>query len=114
MIVHTTDCAQAARLRAKDPEWWIDDVSWADDLGPAFDVRLNLVVRNERGVLGRLGAEIAASESNISKLSTEEHRDEGTTELQCVVQVANRVHLASVIRNLRRLPEVIRVTRPRG
>ena len=86
----------------------------SDDLGPAFDVRLNLVVRNERGVLGRLGAEIAASESNISKLSTEEHRDEGTTELQCVVQVANRVHLASVIRNLRRLPEVIRVTRPRG
>ncbi len=114
MIVHTADCAQAARLRAKDPEWWIDDVTWADDLGHTFDVRLILLVRNERGVLGKLGAEIAANESNISKLSTEERRDEGTTVLHCVVQVANRAHLANIIRNLRHLPEVIRIARPRG
>ena len=114
MIVHTADCAQVARLRAKDPEWWLDDVAWADDIGHVFDARLVASVRNERGVLGRVAAEIASSDSNISKLSTEEDSAEDITRLNFVIQVSNRTHLANVMRNLRHLPEVIRIARPRG
>ena len=114
MLVHTADCAIATRQRAKDPEWWINDVAWAEDLPHSFDARLIITVRNERGALGKVAAELAANESNIAKLMTESQPGEGLMELNCVIQVSNRQHLATIIRNLRRLAEVIRIQRPRG
>jgi RelA/SpoT family (p)ppGpp synthetase len=119
MIVHATDCRQAMRLRAKDPDWWLDDVGWAEDIGRSFETRLVVSVRNERGALGRIAAQIAAAESNITRVMTEEvvghgPKGETVTLLHLSVQVNDRNHLAGVVRALRQIPELQRVQRPRG
>ncbi|WP_085316368.1 RelA/SpoT family protein [Derxia lacustris] len=114
LIVHTRDCETARRLRAKDPERWLDDVAWAPDLQRSFDARVHLLATNARGVLGKIAAEIASSDANINRVATEDFEPDGSIAVDATVQVADRDHLALVMRNLRRLPEILKISRPRG
>jgi GTP pyrophosphokinase len=75
-----------------------------------FRSELEISVRNDRGVLGRVAAEIAASEANIAHVSMDESA-ERVASLRFILMVRDRVHLARVLRNLRRLPEVSRISR---
>jgi GTP pyrophosphokinase len=109
LFVHRADCKVAHRQREKDAERWID-VDWADDIAGQFRTGIEVHVRNDRGVLGKVAAEIAASEANIAHVAMDEDPGESAT-LRFAILVRDRVHLAQVMRNLRRLSEVARITR---
>jgi GTP diphosphokinase / guanosine-3',5'-bis(diphosphate) 3'-diphosphatase len=109
LIVHRADCQAAERLRARDAERWVD-VDWADEVAGQFRTEIEVVIRNERGVLGKVAAEIAAGESNIVNVEMESDAAE-LASLRFALQVRDRIHLAQLIRNLRRLPEVSRINR---
>jgi GTP pyrophosphokinase len=109
LFVHRADCKVAHRQRQKDAERWID-VDWADDFAGQFRTEIEVHARNDRGVLGKVAAEIAASEANIVHVAMDEEPTESAT-MRFAIQVRDRVHLAQVIRNLRRLAEVSRITR---
>ncbi|MEQ1881659.1 MAG: bifunctional (p)ppGpp synthetase/guanosine-3',5'-bis(diphosphate) 3'-pyrophosphohydrolase [Burkholderiales bacterium] len=112
LIVHTHDCA-AARKNRNDPEKWLD-VDWAPDTKKLFAVNIKLVVANERGVLAKVAANIAESESNIDNVSLEPGDSNAYTEINFTLQVRDRMHLAQILRGLRRRPEVIRIWRLKG
>jgi (p)ppGpp synthase/HD superfamily hydrolase len=60
-------------------------------------------------VLAKVASSIADAESNIENVN---FTSEGEyTALYFTLQVSNRLHLASVMRDLRKIPEVIRITR---
>ncbi|MGD9946236.1 MAG: bifunctional (p)ppGpp synthetase/guanosine-3',5'-bis(diphosphate) 3'-pyrophosphohydrolase [Burkholderiaceae bacterium] len=109
LFVHRADCKVAARQRGKDAERWID-VDWADEVIGMFRSEIELNVRNDRGTLGKVAAEIAASEANIVHVGMEEEARDTAT-MRFAILIRDRVHLARVIRNLRRLPEVQRIVR---
>jgi RelA/SpoT family (p)ppGpp synthetase len=109
LVLHRADCATAVRQRDRDAERWVD-VDWADEVSGTFRSELEISVRNDRGVLGRVAAEIAASDANIAHVSMDESADR-VASLRFVLMVRDRVHLARVLRNLRRLPEVSRISR---
>ncbi len=109
LFLHRADCKIAARQRAKDAERWID-VDWADDVSGQFRTGIEVQVRNDRGTLGKVAAEIAASEANIVHVAMDEEATE-TASMRFALLVRDRVHLARVMRNLRRLAEVSRITR---
>ncbi len=109
LFVHRADCRVALRQREKDAERWID-ADWADDIAGQFRTGIEVQVRHERGVLGKVAAEIAASEANIAHVAMDEDFSEAAT-LRFAILVRDRVHLAQVMRNLRRLSEVARITR---
>ncbi len=109
LFVHRADCKVAHRQRTKDSERWID-VDWADEITGQFRTGIEVHVRNDRGVLGKVAAEIAASEANIAHVAMDEDPAESAT-LRFALLVRDRVHLAQVMRNLRRLSEVARITR---
>ena len=75
-----------------------------------FEASIRVVAKNERGVLARLASEIADTGSNIVNVSMDEDTGEATT-LFFTLQVTDRIHLALILRALRRIPEVIRITR---
>jgi len=110
LFLHRAECRVAARQRAKDAERWID-VDWAEDISGQFRTDIEVQVRNDRGVLGKVAAEIAASEANIVHLAMDEEATESASSMRFILQVRDRVHLAQVMRNLRRLTEVSRITR---
>jgi len=108
LVVHTHDCPTAQKSRS-DPDKWID-VDWDPDTGRMFDVSIRVVAANQRGVLAKVAAAIAESGSNIDNVSMDEERAVYTT-MYFTVQVTNRMHLARLMRGLRRIPEVVRLAR---
>jgi GTP diphosphokinase / guanosine-3',5'-bis(diphosphate) 3'-diphosphatase len=113
LTVHTDDCSTAKRLRIKEPERWIE-VKWGNELYRQFDCRIKLLVNNQPGVLARVAGEIGQSGANIAFVNMEEDKGDGLNELHFTIQVEGRVHLARLIRNIRRVEGVARVERERG
>jgi RelA/SpoT family (p)ppGpp synthetase len=112
LVVHTEDCPNARRQRAREPERWLD-VAWDDQTAKHFTVRIDVVVRQERGVLGRVAAEISAADANITHVSMQDEAS-STVAVHFTIQVESRQHLAQVIRYLRRVPHVQRIIRVKG
>jgi GTP pyrophosphokinase len=113
LVVHTCDCSPAKRLRAKEPDRWIA-VQWGSELNRRFDCRIRLLINNEKGILARVAAEIGESDANITYVGMDEDDEHMMTQLRFTIQVKDRVHLAHLIRNLRRVAGVNRVERERA
>ena len=112
LSVHTADCEMAKRLRTKEPGRWID-VNWASELHRRFECRIRVLVQDEKGALARIAAEIGESDANIVHVGMDEGHASLLTELSFTIQVEGRVHLARLMRNVRRVPGVARILRER-
>jgi GTP pyrophosphokinase len=112
MVIHTHDCPAISRTRT-DPERLLD-VAWAAETRKLFEVSIKLVVQNRRGVLAQVAAEIAEAGSNIQNVSVSPGDDGTYTDMLFTLQVSNRLHLARILRALRRIPEVVRINRTKG
>jgi (p)ppGpp synthase/HD superfamily hydrolase len=108
IVVHTESCKNAVELR-KRPDKWID-VQWAPDAKGEFSVDIRLEVVNKRGVLAVLAAEIAEMDANIDNVNITE-RDGKYSTVSFTIEVQNRVHLANIMRRLRKLEPVARINR---
>jgi guanosine-3',5'-bis(diphosphate) 3'-pyrophosphohydrolase len=113
LVVHTSDCMPAKRLRMKEPDRWIA-VQWGTELNRRFDCRIRLLINNEKGILARVAAEIGESDANITYVGMDEDEEHVMTQLRFTIQIKDRVHLAHLIRNLRRVAGVTRVERERA
>ncbi|HEX2605043.1 MAG TPA: bifunctional (p)ppGpp synthetase/guanosine-3',5'-bis(diphosphate) 3'-pyrophosphohydrolase [Oxalicibacterium sp.] len=113
LMVHTIECETAKRQRSKEPERWIE-VIWGSDISRRFDCRITLVARNEKGILARIAAEIGESDANISHVHMDDDKDQLMTHMHFTVQVEDRVHLARLMRNVRRISGVTRLVRDRS
>ena len=111
VVIHTADCPNTFEYR-KHPDRWVH-VSWAEVTEGVFSVTLRLDVENKRGVLGRLASQIAELESNINYVAVEE-RDGRFSSIRFTIEVADRVHLARIMRRLHRQPGVLRIVRAKG
>lgn len=85
------------------------DVEWEVAADRLFDVSIRVIAKNTRGVLARLAAGIAECQSNILDVSIDDDRE--TTTLYFTLEVTDRIHLARILRTLRRVPEVVRIAR---
>ncbi|KAF3998928.1 RelA/SpoT family protein [Glaciimonas immobilis] len=113
LIVHTEDCNIAKRQRSKDPERWIE-VRWAQGLNRRFDCRIKVLVHNGKGILARLAADIGESDANITYVNMDDDKDLMMTQLVFTIQIEDRVHLARLMRNVRRIHGVTRILRERS
>ncbi len=111
LVVHTAECRQTVRSRRVAPDQWID-VEWDKQTSRLFQAAIKVTVANQRGVLAKVASAIAEAGSNIDAISMEEDRSVFTTML-FVLEVANRQHLARVMRALRRQPDVEKLARVR-
>ena len=109
LVIHTHDC-QIVNELSLDHDRWVD-VEWEPDADKLFNVRLSVLVVNERGMLGKIASVIADSESNIDNVSLQDMDGSPFATLNFVVQVRHRLHLAEVIRNLRKVTKVNKITR---
>jgi guanosine-3',5'-bis(diphosphate) 3'-pyrophosphohydrolase len=107
--VHTHDCPNVAKLRGDRGRWV--DVEWEHVVDERlFDVGIRVLSRNSRGVLARVASAIAEEDCNIQSVSMESEQGDYTA-LSFTVQVHDRMHLARVMRAVRRVQEVVRIGR---
>jgi len=110
LVIHTDDCAVAKRLQHRDSERFIA-VDWSDEPTRLFETALLITVANGKGVLARVAASLATAEADITHVNMGQERAQDATELRFGVAVRDRVHLASVLRSVKRTPSVLRVQR---
>jgi GTP diphosphokinase / guanosine-3',5'-bis(diphosphate) 3'-diphosphatase len=108
VVIHREACGNLRNYR-KQPDKWIS-VTWQADLDRLFNVEVRIDVTNRMGVLAAIASNIASTETNIEHVAVDE-RDGDASTLIFDLQVRDRKHLAHVIKNLRRMPEVLRVSR---
>lgn len=113
LVVHTHDCPVIRKSRSSEPNKWID-VEWEPSPGSLFEVRIDVEVKNARGVLAQVAMAIADSGSNIENVAMEGDPEKLFTRLHFTIQVGSRVHLANVMRNLRLIQNVVRIHRMRS
>jgi GTP pyrophosphokinase len=112
VVVHTDDCQVAKKLQHRDSERFIG-VEWSDEPTRTFETDLLLTVSSSKGVLARVASAFASAEVNITHVQMQPESSQTTTELRFTIAVENRVHLAAVMRSLKRTPAVLRVQRAR-
>jgi len=109
LIIHTHDCSTIKKYNL-DPERWVD-VEWEPNSDILYKVSLSVLVANETGMLAKMASAIAVASSNIENVSVEESDGSNFANINFVVQVKNRLHLAEVIRSLRKITKVSRISR---
>jgi GTP diphosphokinase / guanosine-3',5'-bis(diphosphate) 3'-diphosphatase len=112
LVVHAADCPTGKRLFERDSERWMQ-VEWADELSRSFETDLFVLVKNGKGVLAQVASAISAAEADITHLGMDPEPATETTELRLLVSVRDRLHLAEVLRALRRSTVVLKVSRHR-
>ena len=111
LVIHSVNCRNISDNKYP-PENFLD-VQWEPSIDEEFPVEVLVAVEDRRGVLARVAAAIGDADSNIESVAIEE-RDGRTNNLRFTITVHNRLHLASVMRGVRKMPSVIRITRSRG
>ncbi len=109
LIIHTQDCKVISKDTNPDAE--LMDVAWSENTDKLFTVAISLMVTDQKGVLARVATEIAKMDSNIKNASAKPGDSEAHGTIIFIIEVRDRIHLAKVIRELRRVPEVIRISR---
>jgi guanosine-3',5'-bis(diphosphate) 3'-pyrophosphohydrolase len=108
VIVHRNNCGNLSNFR-KHPEKWLS-VSWEDGVDRDFSSQISVDSISKSGVLAEVAAVIGDSDSNIEQVSVA-NRHEDCTELTFQLTVKNRTHPARIMRNVRNMPNVLRVSR---
>ena len=108
VVIHRENCVNVEDYR-KHPEKWLP-VSWQTAPDRVFSSEIRVDVVNRTGVLAAVAAAIASTETNIDHVSIDE-QDADTAVLTFELRVRDRRHLARLVRVIRRMPDVTRVTR---
>ena len=112
LVIHTHDCPSIRKFRL-DPDKWLD-VEWDPQGNRLFKVNLKIAAANKPGMLATIASTIADANSNIDNISMEESDNSTYTNILFTVQVQDRVHLADLMRRLRKIPDVVRMNRTKG
>ncbi|MBW7861320.1 MAG: bifunctional (p)ppGpp synthetase/guanosine-3',5'-bis(diphosphate) 3'-pyrophosphohydrolase [Rhodocyclaceae bacterium] len=109
--VHRHDCTAVAKVRGDRGRWV--DVEWEPGQDRLFDVTIRVLTREGRGVLARVASAVSDADCNIHNVTMD--NEQGLyTALNLTIQVRDRMHLANVMRAVRRVPDVVRISRPRS
>lgn len=110
MIIHREICKNVSEVK-RNPEKYVF-VQWAEDVEGEFQVELRVDVLNKRGVLATVASAISDCEANIENVHVDE-RDSRHNALHFLVHIQDRSHLAQVLRRIRSISIVTRVSRIR-
>jgi (p)ppGpp synthase/HD superfamily hydrolase len=108
IVIHREKCVNVEDYR-KHPEKWLP-VTWQSAPDRHFSSEIRVDAANRTGVLAAVAAAIASTDTNIDHVSVET-RDIDTSVLVFEIKVRDRKHLARIVRIIRRMPDVLRVTR---
>jgi len=111
IVVHHHECHNSSDTRKKQANWL--DVDWSQDLTTEFPSELRLEVMNRTGALATILAAISEMHSNIENVSVVDQDDKVCVDL-ITLSVMNRVHLAEIMRKLKKLPIVVKIERVRA
>jgi RelA/SpoT family (p)ppGpp synthetase len=108
IVVHRDSCKNLEPSNKRSDNYI--DVNWAADASGEFSCEIKLEIENKLGVLARTATVISDCGADIENVVMED-RDGFSMNLLYLIKVTDRIHLATVMRRLRRISSVMRITR---
>ena len=110
VVVHRASCNNMAEI-LEDPEK-STPLRWADKTKGEFACELLVELENRKGVIAAIANGISGLDVNIEKITMEE-RDSQLSQVRLIVAIPDRIALARVIRRMRTIKSVLKVSRVR-
>lgn len=107
IVIHRSECRNLAEFR-NHPSKWIP-VSWKSRLSGEFTTEIQVRTMDRVGLLAEIAGHISSAQSNIDFVRVDIESDAAVQVFR--LKVRDRRHLAQVIRSLRTIQGVLRVTR---
>ena len=109
LVVHRRNCRHVSSF-IKDTSRWIG-VEWSERLEHSLSTDINVNIIHKPGSLAEVASTIADKGCNVEQVTIlDEHEDE-TIDLLFSVQVKSRLELAEVMRAIKKIKNVIKITR---
>jgi len=108
IVVHHHECRNSNEVRKKQTTWL--DVEWSPEASGEFSAEIRIEILNQRGSLATVASTISFMESNIENITVVSQDDRVSVDL-LTLAVRDRVHLANIIRKLKKLSIVLKITR---
>jgi len=110
VVVHCENCHNSIELSSQPDR--VVPLSWAENIERDFSVEMKIELTKQRGIIAVLATRVNGADGSIEKISVEDENAKIST-IHLIVGVRSRVHLANVMRRIRNIPAVIKVTRER-
>ena len=111
MVIHHDTCHNISEIR-DNPDKCVF-LTWDDDLNGEFYTALRIQVEAQIGVIAKIASAISVAGAAIDRINREE-RDAKISVIVIEVGVRDRQHLANVVRHIRRIKSVMKISRVRA
>ena len=108
IVIHHHECRNSNDVRKKQTRWL--DVEWSPEVTGEFPVEIRIELLNQRGSLATIASTISSLDSNIENITVMSQDNRVSVDL-LTLAVRDRVHLANIIRKLKKLSLVLKITR---
>ncbi|MAB25950.1 MAG: bifunctional GTP diphosphokinase/guanosine-3',5'-bis(diphosphate) 3'-diphosphatase [Pseudomonadales bacterium] len=108
MVIHQENCKNLVDSRHNTEKTM--HLTWDKDVSGEFTVELRVELEHQRGIIAQLATGITVADASIDKISVDE-RDGRISVVQLVIRVRDRLHLSQMIKRIRSLNGVMRITR---
>jgi len=109
VVVHTENCHNSVEFRENNPQRYVP-LRWDEKVEGEFSVELRLELEKSRGIIAVLATKINSMDANIEKIGVEDENPHMST-VNVIVTVHSRIHLARIMKYIRTIKAVTKVTR---
>ncbi len=110
IVVHRENCKNLEAPNKREHSDKYIEVHWAEEASGDFVCEIKLEIENKSGLLARTATVVSDCGADIENVYMED-RDGFSMNLFYLIKVSNRSHLAKLMRRLRRISSVMRITR---
>ncbi len=108
MVIHRCRCGNVQHAAHEGGK--VFPVQWAEEMQGDFPASVRALTQNQRGVLANMASAISSLQGDILDVQFSE-RDSMSTTVDMRIAVRDRKHLADIIRRIRIIPEVMKISR---
>jgi (p)ppGpp synthase/HD superfamily hydrolase len=109
MMIHQVGCNNIRKL-AREEAHRVLPMEWDDDVNGEFKASLRIELINHQGILAKLTNTIAGCDANIISMNSAE-KESNIYNVDLVLTTHNRIHFADIMRKIRNITEVQKVSR---
>ena len=112
IVIHRDNCNNILAELRDSPDKCMS-LRWAEKIDREFQSELRIELHNQRGMLAEIARQATDLDANIEGIAIQEKGPHHGV-MHISLQVHNRIHLARIIKRMRTIPGVEKITRVRA
>jgi guanosine-3',5'-bis(diphosphate) 3'-pyrophosphohydrolase len=111
LVVHTSNCNNMQEFLDQTDKCM--PLIWDDNIKDDFSVTLRIWVESGRGIIAQLAAAVSEADGNLEQISVDD-KDAKLSVVSLRISVQGRIHLAKVMREVKRNKQVSKIIRQKN